>query len=161
MRYLIATLFIALATDLSYGREVYKCKDKNGRISFQDTSCGAEESQSVVDIAQSDVQSELPKSESDSSFLIPKSQLVGTWTDVYPKSEFSSTWTFTESALIFRRYSGMEIRASYTLENDKIVVHHKKSARTNSDWDDIYEIKTFKDGVLVVSNITTMRWHKL
>ncbi len=49
----------------------------------------------------------------------------------------------------------------YTLEKDKIVIHHEKSVLHPEAWDEVYKVIIFKDNVLTVDNITRMNLHKL
>ena len=157
MRIYLSVLLLQIFISGNLFAQAYKCKTDSGKISYQAKPCDKAETESVIKIDKPDK----PIEENQEGLLISKSDLLGTWTDLYPKSSFSSTWTFTSNELMYRRYSGKVVRASYTLEKDKIVVHHKKSALNKGPWDEVYELIQFEGDVLTVNSVTRLRLHKL
>lgn len=137
--------------------QVFKCESADGKIKYQATPCENTEDQLIVTVDEI----RESKTERPEGFKISKSELLGTWTDVYPKSSLSSTWMFTGYDLTYRRYSGKVIRARYTLQKDKIIIHMPKSEFNEEAWDDVYKIIEFSGGVLTVDNVTRMKLHKL
>jgi len=78
-----------------------------------------------------------------------------------PRTAYNSTWTFTSSDMILKKYDGRIIRLPYTLTRNQIIVHHKKNLVNKEDWDEEINLISFKNNILVWNSITTVRLHKI
>jgi len=139
--------------------DVIKCKDKEGRITYQQFSC---KQGSVQEEVKTAIESpDKLNIEPEEDFVILQKDLIGTWTDYMPRTAYNSTWTFTSSDMILKKYDGRIIRLPYTLTRNQIIVHHKKNLVNKEDWDEEINLISFKNNILVWNSITTVRLHKI
>ncbi|MCK7599185.1 hypothetical protein M0G74_18070 [Microbulbifer sp. CAU 1566] len=139
---------------------VFKCKNSDGGITYQQFPCAKDSEQNEIKVSGSGGD-ERDTDLDDKNFVISKNNLLGTWTDYYPRTAYSSTWTFTSSTMTFKKYNGRVISLPYTLTENKIIVHHKKNFVNKEDWDEEHDLVSFKDNILLWRSITNVRLHKV
>ena len=148
---------VAVLIFSSANAEIYHCKNKDGSMSYKDSPCDYE----TVKVEQADTSKR--NSSTTSNAIISPRDLKGTWTD-YPEpnmKSFRTTWHFDGSIMTFRKYNGRIIKAAYTLTDDKLIVHHKKSSVNDGAWDEEMILKSYQDKVLVWESIARVKLHKI
>lgn len=157
---LLITLLISVSFDTS--AQIYKCTTADNRISYSQTPCPSSSDELVFKVQKDTTR--LSKSSNFSNAIISQSDLIGTWTDIYPyQLGFSTKYAFSTSVMTMTtRLSGRKVSAKYTLKGDELVVHFKKGYDYKEDWDNSWSLKKFEGNELLVkTNGVHMRLTKL
>lgn len=72
--------------------------------------------------------------------VITEQQLQGTWTDYKGDVRYASRWTFKKPSLIFVKYDGRKIQATYTLKGNTLIMHHGPGVLSDEPWDEEVQI---------------------
>lgn len=128
---LLALSFIAIPVFA----DIYKCVNSEGKTTFKQFPCDNNNDAEII--VQSSTSTVGPENiNSENNTIITKNQLIGSWSDFNKKSKYASTWTFSDSNMTLRKHNGRVIKLNYTLENNILIIHHKKNIINDKDWDE-------------------------
>jgi hypothetical protein len=133
----------------------YACRTADGSIEYKQFPCPEDEEERVVPVysgptvtAPEEPEDESEDEDADDAPVITNAQLQGRWTDMPDNRLLASVWHFSAPYLYFDRYNRPEVRLSYTLEDDVIIVHHEDGGEDDGPWDEEMEVVRYTGDTL-------------
>jgi len=139
--YLLIVQFFCTA--LASAGTLYKCKRKDGQLSFQDTPCHNE----TLQVQELNTKKLAEPSGLPDKFKLTKSKLSGTWTNLKAPEDipYRSLWTFNAFMLTIKKHTGHTFSRKYEVKNNILIIQHPKKGNQKAFTEEIEVINIEND----------------